>query len=713
MLAREISIGQFQSQNDSAFQILCDDTDLARHINQPYFRAYVTQHLGKKQLGNVSAPRGPATVNHSDLARHTCICGASGSGKTRLALHLLAEQLRSGCSVVMLDPKEETIRHMLQIAHSVGIAPEDVTLLQPNNLASGVPGWNPLSGAGGVPPDQAAADVVSILASSARDSWGPRLQDLLMNALIVMAAHRLSMFELARFLQRDEYREGLLLQPPLRNTLADPETYAEALHYFRREFARMSPSDRITATGPVINKFRELLRSPFLRGVLCTRRTTLSLASLWQRRSLVLVHLDNATLGDEGTRLLGGLLAHQLYQTCMRSSGPVPVALCLDEMGIAEGFIGDAATKILAIARSKNLRLLVACQHLAQLSDGLRAALLGNTAVRAFFRLGYDDARLVSSWLAAGTGERLEAVRVEGPSRKNREDDRDWTSQSHIIRDGYGTPLELSGPAWTAFDGFSQNAAGDRQLTALGQLSAVSGVGRLYVHAPDTENPVELNRYVKGLRAEDYEIMGPSPMKLEISFLRPRLSGIERETETERSQAWLRTLLELPVQQAVLRGASGQAGIAKIASVSNPPLTTPFYEYQAKVVKQGQSAPAVLATLEWRKGEVERLATLGEHALMERTTARKSGAAPTSDQKASPSYPKAGSGTARPSPAPAPASRPQTPSSAKPTPQPHSTSHSVAPSRSTEAKPTQEKSTQEKPKEVRKKANIAEDGSLA
>lgn len=604
-------IGRYLPDEDVELKILCDDPDLASHVYRPWFRAYVAERMGQKRLrGSAASPQGVAGIDGSELARHACVCGASGSGKTRLALHLLAEQLRAGCSVVMLDPKAQTIQHMLQLALAAGVPAEDITLLRPDTLSAGAPGWNPLAGNRGVPPEQAAADVVSILAQSAPSSWGPRLQDLLTNALIVIAAHRLSLYELARFLQRDDYREGLLQQTPPNGILADPEAYAEAMQFFSREFSRLSPSERLAATGPVTNKFREMLRSPFLRAVLCSRRTTLDLARLWQRRSLVLVHLDTAGLGDEGVRLLGGLMAHQLYQTSLRASGPVPVALCLDEMGIAEGFIGDAASKILGIARSQNLRLLVACQHFAQLSDGLRAAILANTAVRAFFRLGYDDARIVASWLAAGTGERLEAIRAEAPPQKREEATRDWTSKSHVICDGYGTPLELTGPAWTAFSGFRQGVGGDRQLVALGQLSAVSGTGRLYVKAPDTGASVELNRYVKGLDGEEYEVTGPSPVKLVIHFLRPRLSVTERETEAERGQGWLRTLMELPVQHAVLRGALGQTGIAKIAAVSDPAFSTSFYQFQAKVAGMGQAASEVEATLEWRKHEIERLASL-------------------------------------------------------------------------------------------------------
>ena len=331
-------------------RVLCDAPELERHVSQPWFLSYAAERLDLPRAdGSREGPRsGTAEVDAPLLARHACVCGATGSGKTRLALHLLAEQLRAGCSVVMLDPKAETIRHLLHLAYGTGVSPEEVTLLSPHMEGIGAPGWNPLDcKATGLSPAQASADFVSVLAKSS-GSWGPRLQDVLTNALIVISAHGLSLFELARLLQRDDYREGLLRQPldPARTgggTVSDAVVYDEARDYFLREFAAWGKSERTGAVAPVLNKFRELLRSPFLRSLLCARRSTLDLSSLWKRRGLVLVHLDGASLGDEGARLLGGLLAHGLLRTAMRASGPVPVVLALDEMGVAERFVGSAA----------------------------------------------------------------------------------------------------------------------------------------------------------------------------------------------------------------------------------------------------------------------------------------------------------------------------------------------------------------------------------
>ena len=618
-----IHIGRYIASphaSSAGVRFLCDAPELERHVDKPWLRAYAAERLDipLEAMEGAGVPSGAAKVGYDLLARHACVCGATGSGKTRLALHLLAEQIKAGCSVVMLDPKIETIRHLMILAYSLGMAPEQVTVLSPYLSGAGAPGWNPLDArVSGVSPALAAADVVSVLAKST-SSWGPRMGDLLSNALIIISSHGLSLFELARFLQRDDYREGLL-RLPLANpaeakgdgvTFNNDVAFEEARDYFCQEFAAWSKSERAAAVAPVLNKFRELLRTPFLRSLLCARRTTLHLGALWHRPGLVLVHLDSAALGDEGVRLLGGLLAHQLLRTAMRADGPVPVVLALDEMGVSEEFVGGAAEKILAIARSRGLRLLVACQHLAQLSDGLRAALLANTAMQAFFRLGYADAKLVAASLSAGTGERVARVAADVAKRDSEGLPEAWSEVTHTVRDGRGEPVSLSPAAAQAFWHLAHKANGASQIEGLKRLARVSAIDRLYVHAADTKSPVELSRYLRGLAPGEYCLSGTGPMRLVISFPRPRLSVLSRETESERGQRWLKALSELPVRLAVLRLASGQAGTVQVMEVADP-IAPPGFErfLSAAVAGSGQSAREVDQAQAWRREEMERIAS--------------------------------------------------------------------------------------------------------
>ena len=128
-------------------QIFYDAPELAAHRSRPWLHHYLKQRHGLEVDARPPDPAGDAfAISHALLGRHAVLCGASGSGKTRLALHLMREHLRAGGSAVVVDFKAETIRQVLALADEAGLSPEQVTLLWPQEAEAGVPGWNPLGG---------------------------------------------------------------------------------------------------------------------------------------------------------------------------------------------------------------------------------------------------------------------------------------------------------------------------------------------------------------------------------------------------------------------------------------------------------------------------------------------------------------------------------------------------------------------------------------
>jgi len=107
-------------------------------------RALVARQLRSQYHTRYQAARDASVRDHA-LGHHAVIVGKTGSGKTRLGLHLIAEQLRLGRSLVMLDPKTGTIDYALDAARKAGVPPDRVTVVTPGDLSDGVPGWNPLS----------------------------------------------------------------------------------------------------------------------------------------------------------------------------------------------------------------------------------------------------------------------------------------------------------------------------------------------------------------------------------------------------------------------------------------------------------------------------------------------------------------------------------------------------------------------------------------
>jgi len=578
-------------------KVVCQDPVLLPHITRPWFRAALARNHGISPTAD-GRQQSVVAVDAATLARHAFVVGATGSGKSRLMELLVREQLRQGVSAIVLDPKWETIAHLIGHLNDMGFAPEKTTIMSPR-LSRGCPGWNPF--AAGLPITQATADFVGILARSTT-SWGPRMADALTNALLIISSHGLSLFELTRFLTRDDYRTALLALPA---SPVERQAYREAVAYFADEFGAWSRSERVQAVAPITNKVRELVRSSFLFPMLCARHNSLNLAALWQRQHVVLVHLDPTTLGDEGARLLGGLLTNMLFRTALRAPGPVPVCLAVDELATVERFAGAALVDIVTVARSQNLRLLVACQHLAGISDDLRSALLANAAFQSFFRLGQVDAHHVAGSLAAGVQHRLARLTVSS-DRRSRADGAEIQEMRHRVLDDRGRPMRLCP------DGWSRLLAGGRLYSdgvrALRELAATSAPHRLYVRAADRDVPVEIGRYTAGLPSDAVRVEGPSPLELIVRFPRFRVSGTERVSASDVAGGWMRVLQDLPVQHAVVRVAGGAARITRVKDVPLPSGVSKAERYVlASTGANGQSPDAIDDIVQWRQGEIDRL----------------------------------------------------------------------------------------------------------
>jgi hypothetical protein len=179
----------------------------------------------------------------------------------------------------------------------------------------------------------------------------------------------------------------------------------------------MTEEARQAATAAVLNKVRPLIVRPALRGVLGQAAPKFDLASLFNsvglgraepaatggrgrvRRPILLVNLAKGLLGPESAQLLGTLLLHQLWQTALgRAALPAerrhPVMLFVDELPDYLG-LPTSFAEVLAQARGLGVGLHVAYQHLGQLPNEARAAVLANARTRVVFQTSSDDAALL------------------------------------------------------------------------------------------------------------------------------------------------------------------------------------------------------------------------------------------------------------------------------------------------------------------------------
>lgn len=117
---------------------------------------------------------------------------------------------------------------------------------------------------------------------------------------------------------------------------------------------------------------------------------------------IFIANLSKGRLGEDASMILGSFLLSAFQMaTYGRANVPIearrPFTLYIDEF---QSFTTPASGELLSEARKYGLALVLAHQHLAQLDEPLRRAILGNTGSLVAFRLGGEDAELLGQELA-------------------------------------------------------------------------------------------------------------------------------------------------------------------------------------------------------------------------------------------------------------------------------------------------------------------------
>jgi len=294
----------------------------------------------------------------------------------------------AGRGIAVVDPKGDLVRDLLErIPESEW---ERVILIDPA-LRDRPVGLNVLDCADEDLREVVADQLVTIFRKNYERFWGPRTDDILRAALLTLL-HKpgSTLCEVPLLLLRPEARQDYTVG------LNDPV----GLRPFWQEYEQMPEGTRLQMVGPVLNKLRSVLLRRTVRNMLGQPESTVSLADAIERRQIVLLSLSKGLLGEDTSRLLGAFFVARLWQAVLaRASQPEPERpdfnLYLDEF---QNYLHlpQSLDDVLVEARGYHLGLVLANQHLGQLSSSTREALSANARTRVFFQCGQEDARYLA-----------------------------------------------------------------------------------------------------------------------------------------------------------------------------------------------------------------------------------------------------------------------------------------------------------------------------
>ena len=351
-------------------------------------------HIGNRLIWGKDFP---FEITAANRRRHVYVIGQTGTGKSTLLKQFLASDIAGGEGLCLIDPHGDLVDEVLD--HIPGHRVDDIIILDPTDPAHTV-GWNPFYRV----PKEARALVASNTVAAFRhvwaDSWGPRLEYILYNSVAALLdapdSCRATFLSIPRLLVDPVYRAEVV------SAVDDPRVKS----FFRDEFDRWPERQVAEALSPVQNKIGQVIGHPQVRAALCQWRPSFDLDTILRKRQVLLVRLPKGELGADPANLLGSLLVAGLLQAAMRR----PVAdrtafhLYIDEF---QNFTTDAFATILSEARKYALTLTIGHQYFDQLRPAVRSAVLGNVGSLISFRVGAEDAELMSRELGGMSPEAL------------------------------------------------------------------------------------------------------------------------------------------------------------------------------------------------------------------------------------------------------------------------------------------------------------------
>ncbi len=340
----------------------------------------------------VPGPPAPAFPRPEDLALHTVVVGASGSGKTSLLASVAADRLRAGGSVVLFDVHGDLAPATAALLR--GSARPRIAAVDVEGATAGSPGVRVLAPDAGA--ESEAAELVAALKRLSVEGsevfWGFRLERLFDTFVRLTLEEGGDLADLAELLSDPRRREAARL------TTRRPEIarFLEELPALERRNPEF--------LWPAAARVTKVLLSDRLRRLLAPPDGGLELGPWLAGGGSLMVRIPFHVLGPEASSFAATLLATRAYLAATRSPAP-PGHERLFVLDEAHAFSPRLVAEILAEGRKFGVALLLATQYPERWSNELRAAAAGAAGSHVLFRIPAPAARTTGPWIGLSDPE--------------------------------------------------------------------------------------------------------------------------------------------------------------------------------------------------------------------------------------------------------------------------------------------------------------------
>lgn len=310
------------------------------------------------------------------------LIGKTGMGKSTLLENMIISDIVNGKGLAVVDPHGDLVEKVLKFVPNERI--NDVVYFNPSDGAYPI-AFNIVESINPEYRNLIASGLVGVFKKIWADSWGPRLEYILINSILALLDYPGStLLGVTRMLVDKKYRKEIV------SAIQDPVVKS----FWVDEYANYSEKFRTEAIAPIQNKVGQFLSSSIIRNIVGQSKSTIDMREIMDTGKILLMNLAKGRVGEENSALLGAMMITKLQLAAMsRVDIPEPdrrdFYLYVDEF---QNFATESFANILSEARKYRLNLIIAHQYIEQLGEVVKPAVFGNVGTMLVFRIGAADA---------------------------------------------------------------------------------------------------------------------------------------------------------------------------------------------------------------------------------------------------------------------------------------------------------------------------------
>lgn len=327
-----------------------------------------------------------------DRMRHLYVVGQTGTGKTAIIKSMAYQDIRNDRGICIIDPHGDLVDDMLAVVPEKRI--DDVIVFDPGNIEYPL-ALNMLEYDRSRPQEKTfiVNEILSIFYSLFdQETMGPVFEQYMRNSLLLLMEGKTdepaTLMEVPRVLTDVDFRKSLL-----ENSNNQP-----VKDFWEEEAQKAGGDAALENIAPYItSKFSNFISNDYVRPIISQPYSSFSFREVMDSGKLLFVRLPKGKIGEINAQLLGMIVSGKLALAAF-SRDDVPedarreFFFYIDEF---QNFTGDSINQILSEARKYRLSLTIAHQYMAQLTDAIRGAVLGNVGTSIVFRVGVEDAEVL------------------------------------------------------------------------------------------------------------------------------------------------------------------------------------------------------------------------------------------------------------------------------------------------------------------------------